>query len=367
MKTYCPYRIAPLGAHIDHQYGVVSGCAINLGIHFEYEKLSSNKIILTSNDYDDEIAFYLDGNLERNYDWADYFRGIIKFLSYNYIVNKGLRGCFNGDLPSGGISSSSSSQIAFLLAICNINNIKLSNEDIINLIFRVENEYMNLSVGILDPSCEVLSRQNSLLFLDTLTNYQLIIENNDFNNKYQFVVIYSGVKRNLINSRYNERVNELKSCYDKLDIENKYCYRLRDIPDYYFNNNKDKLNEVELKRGTHYFTEMNRLKKGLQAWRNNDIYTFGKLMNESCLSSINNYECGSNYLIDLFNIARSIEGVLGFRFLGAGFNGSCLMVVEKDKVNSIEDMIKSKYLSMHSELIGAFKFVLVEITDGIDV
>lgn len=30
MKTYCPYRIAPLGAHIDHQYGVVSGCAIDL-------------------------------------------------------------------------------------------------------------------------------------------------------------------------------------------------------------------------------------------------------------------------------------------------------------------------------------------------
>ena len=36
---------------------------------------------------------------------------------------------------------------------------------------------MNLSVGILDTSCEVLSKANSLLFLDTLTNYQLIIEN----------------------------------------------------------------------------------------------------------------------------------------------------------------------------------------------
>lgn len=286
MKTYCPYRIAPLGAHIDHQYGVVSGCAINLGIHFNYEELNSNKIFLTSNDYDNEIIFNINDNLIRNNDWADYFRGIIKYIKNKYIINKGLKGNFKGDLPPGGISSSSSSQIAFLLAICNINNIKLSKEEIIDIVYRVEKEFMNLSIGLLDPSCEVLSKSNSLLFLDTLTNYQLIIENNAFNNEYQFIVIYSGVKRNLINSKYNDRVNELKSCYDKLNIEKKYCNRLRDIPDYYFVNNKDKLDEIELKRGTHYFTEMNRVKLGLQAWRNNDMNTFGRLMNESCISSI---------------------------------------------------------------------------------
>lgn len=367
MKTYCPYRIAPLGAHIDHQYGVVSGCAINLGIHFNYEELNSNIIILTSNDYDNEIIFDINDNLNRNNDWADYFRGIIKYMNNKYIINKGLKGHFKGDLPPGGISSSSSSQIAFLLAICNINNIKLSKQEIIDIVYKVEKEYMNLSVGILDPSCEVLSKANSLLFLDTLTNYPLIIENKEFNNKYQFVVIYSGVKRHLINSKYNERVNELKSCYDKLDIENKHCNRLRDIPDYYFINNKDKLNEIELKRGTHYFTEMDRVKKGLQAWRNNDINTFGKLMIESCLSSINHYESGSKYLIDLFNIVKDIEGVLGIRFLGAGFNGSSLALVEKDKIKYIENILRDKYISVYPELKGSFKFIPVEITDGIDI
>lgn len=367
MKTYCPYRIAPLGAHIDHQYGVVCGCAINLGIHFNYKELKSNEIILTSNDYNDEIIFNINDNLNRNNDWADYFRGIIKYIKNKYRINKGLKGYFKGDLPPGGISSSSSSQIAFLLAICNINNIKLTRNEIIDTVYKVEREYMNLSVGILDPSCEVLSKANSLLFLDTLTNYQLIIENKEFNNKYQFVVIYSGVKRHLINSKYNERVNELKSCYDKLDIDNKYCNRLRDIPDYYFINNKDKLNEIELKRGTHYFTEMDRVKKGLQAWRNNDINTFGKLMNESCLSSIYNYESGSNYLIDLFNITKEINGVLGIRFLGAGFNGSSLALVEQDKIEYIENILRDKYLSIYPELKNSFRFIPVEMTDGVDI
>ena len=32
----CPYRISPLGAHIDHQYGKINGLAIDKGIHMAY-------------------------------------------------------------------------------------------------------------------------------------------------------------------------------------------------------------------------------------------------------------------------------------------------------------------------------------------
>lgn len=31
--AFCPYRISPLGAHIDHQYGKINGLAIDKGIH----------------------------------------------------------------------------------------------------------------------------------------------------------------------------------------------------------------------------------------------------------------------------------------------------------------------------------------------
>ena len=29
--AFCPYRISPLGAHIDHQYGKINGLAIDKG------------------------------------------------------------------------------------------------------------------------------------------------------------------------------------------------------------------------------------------------------------------------------------------------------------------------------------------------
>ena len=34
--AFCPYRISPLGAHIDHQFGKINGLAIDKGIHFAY-------------------------------------------------------------------------------------------------------------------------------------------------------------------------------------------------------------------------------------------------------------------------------------------------------------------------------------------
>ena len=32
--AFCPYRISPLGAHIDHQYGKINGLAIDKGRSF---------------------------------------------------------------------------------------------------------------------------------------------------------------------------------------------------------------------------------------------------------------------------------------------------------------------------------------------
>lgn len=42
--TFCPYRICPLGAHVDHQFGKVTGFAIDKGITFEYSPTEDGSI-----------------------------------------------------------------------------------------------------------------------------------------------------------------------------------------------------------------------------------------------------------------------------------------------------------------------------------
>ncbi|MDD4302377.1 MAG: galactokinase family protein, partial [Sphaerochaeta sp.] len=31
--AYAPYRVCPLGAHIDHQYGIITGFALDKGVY----------------------------------------------------------------------------------------------------------------------------------------------------------------------------------------------------------------------------------------------------------------------------------------------------------------------------------------------
>lgn len=46
--AFCPYRISPLGAHIDHQYGKINGLAIDKGIHMAYHPKQNGVVELHS-------------------------------------------------------------------------------------------------------------------------------------------------------------------------------------------------------------------------------------------------------------------------------------------------------------------------------
>ena len=61
--SFCPYRVCPLGAHIDHQYGIVSGFALDKGIEIEYEKTTDGKIYLESYDFEKKVEFAFNKNL----------------------------------------------------------------------------------------------------------------------------------------------------------------------------------------------------------------------------------------------------------------------------------------------------------------
>ena len=54
--AFCPYRISPLGAHIDHQLGVINGLAIDKGIHIAYSKKMNGVIELQSLNFPKELS-----------------------------------------------------------------------------------------------------------------------------------------------------------------------------------------------------------------------------------------------------------------------------------------------------------------------
>lgn len=106
-----------------------------------------------------------------------------------------------------------------------------------------------------------------------------------------------------------------------------YASSLSDITPEQYEKLKHLLPEHLQRRAAHFFSERGRVQRGVDAWRTGDLAQFGHCVSESGLSSIRNYECGNEPLIQLREILLKTPGVLGARFSGAGFRGCCVALV----------------------------------------
>ena len=99
-----PYRICPLGAHIDHQLGPVTAMAIDRGVLFAYAPATDREVRLSSLDFAGQTQFQLDAiPPRRDGDWGNYPRGAAQVLGRRYPLSVGLRGITAGRLGEGGL------------------------------------------------------------------------------------------------------------------------------------------------------------------------------------------------------------------------------------------------------------------------
>ena len=122
--AFCPYRISPLGAHIDHQYGKINGLAIDKGIYIAYSRKENGVVELQSLQFPKRAQFHIREIPEKKVgDWADYCRGAAKVLAEKWPLRYGISAVIEGVLPIGGLSSSASVIIAFMSALAAVNGI----------------------------------------------------------------------------------------------------------------------------------------------------------------------------------------------------------------------------------------------------
>lgn len=210
--AFCPYRISPLGAHIDHQYGKINGLAIDKGIHMAYHPKQNGVVELQSLNFPKRAQFFVNAvPEEKQGDWADHLRGAAKMLGEKYRLKVGLSGIIEGSLPIGGLSSSASVIICFLSALCKVNGIHLEPMEMILTAKAAENQYVGVACGKLDQSCEVLSKKNHLLYLDTKDDSYELIPTSEKMKPYKVAIFFSGLERSLKNSKYNLRQDECKA------------------------------------------------------------------------------------------------------------------------------------------------------------
>ena len=376
-----PYRVCPLGAHVDHQHGLVTGFAINKGVDLWFNVREDAKVKLSSLSFEGTVEFDLAKRTEvREKHWGDYARGAKYALKKRFELTHGIEGVIKGSLPVGGLSSSAAVLIAYVMAFAKANGIRLQPFEVVQIASEAEREYIGLNNGILDQACIALGKKNELLFLDCDTNEYRHIKFGGANASlpkqggleglFEIGIFFSGLTRSLVNSDYNLRVFECKTAawnmlaYHEQPLKTFDKTFLRDIPKETFDKTRDMMPSRFARRAEHFYSEYRRVRQGVTAWETGNLQLFGKLSFDSCESSIHNYECGSPELISIYNIMRPLQGVYGGRFSGAGFKGAVIALVDPSYKEEIEKTLTEQYLKEYPEYTDTFKVYWVQPDDG---
>jgi galacturonokinase len=363
-----PYRICPLGAHIDHQGGSVLGMTINAFTLMAFIPAKNGVVRLRSRNYPGTVTFDIADIAESTGSfWGVYPRAAVLALQEKYNIKHGISGLVDGMLPGCGLSSSASVLLAYLHALADVNSLEIEPWEFVQLTHQAEKKYIGLNNGILDQTSIVFGKKGYLLHIDTVGEKVTYLAEGLGEDNYRIIVAFSGHSRELTTSGYNSRVDECRMAAQKLSqlAGRVPSELLSGVAQEDFNRFGDELETNLAKRSKHYFSESQRVTDGVLAWQRNSIEEFGRLMNESCRSSMEQYECGIQPICDLQQIVSSTEGVLGSRFMGGGFGGCVVGLVQPDHAAVAINNIRDSYQKLHPEVGEQANVYLARSSDGV--
>ena len=74
---FAPYRVCPIGAHVDHQHGLVTGFAIDKGVDLWFNVRDDEMVNLSSRTFEGDVSFEITKPSQiKERHWGDYARGL---------------------------------------------------------------------------------------------------------------------------------------------------------------------------------------------------------------------------------------------------------------------------------------------------
>lgn len=342
---FAPGRVNLIGEHTDYNGGHVFPCALTIGTYAAVAKRDDMLVRLYSLNFENTgiIEADLSKALTPEYDWANYPLGVMwAFDKRGMKMTHGMDIMIAGDIPAGsGLSSSASFEVLTGYILRDMFGFDVTNQDLALIGQYSENNFNGMNCGIMDQFASAMGKADNAIFLDTATlNFEyapIKLEG------AKIVVTNSLVKHSLVTSAYNDRRNESAAALKALQTVIK-CDTLGDLSEEEFEANKDAIkDEIAKKRGKHAVYENQRTIKAVEALKNNDLETFGKLMNASHVSLRDDYETSCPECDILAETAWNIPGVIGSRITGGGFGGCTVSIVKDEAVDTFKETITRVY------------------------
>lgn len=359
---FAPGRVNIIGEHTDYNGGLVLPSAISFGTYLAVAPNNDGRIRLQTTNFPYKADISLNDLGKKHEDhWVNYPLGVFdQFIRRDINIVAGLDMLYSGDIPNGaGLSSSASIELVTAVALNDIYKAGIDRLDLVKMSQLAENQFVGMQCGIMDQFAVGMGKANSAIFLNCRTlDYELVpLDLND----HSIVIMNTNKRRELADSKYNERVSEcasalqsLRTVKDMVDLSDISLKEFEDIGDVI-------TNPVIYRRARHVISENNRVRLSVAALKRGDLITLGQLMNDSHESLRHDYQVTGAELDTIVNAARKIKGVLGARMTGAGFGGCAIAIVDNRYVEAVINKVGPAY---ENEIGLKAVFYVAKVGDG---
>ena len=364
-----PGRVNLIGEHIDYCGGCVMPAALTMGTTIVARKRNDDIIRLRATDLDIVVETTIADmhQLKGKLKWGDYQIGVaLELVKAGYDIT----GCdmlYHDTVPhGGGLSSSAAIEVSTALCLATFANekAKVSKEiDMVEMALisqRAEHNFIDVKCGIMDQFASAMGRKDHAIYLNcsTLEYEHIPLVLNDA----KIVLTNTNVKHSLGSSKYNERRGECEEGLRALQSVVPGVQCLAEVSVDMFEKHKSSItNPTTQKRIKHVVYECARVRQSAEALKQNDIAAFGRYINQSHDSLMNDYEVTCPELDFAVSKAREIDGVYGVRMTGAGFGG-CTVAVVAD--SAVEDYVEKVGAAFLNKFGHEASFYVTEIGDG---
>ncbi|GHF49415.1 galactokinase [Deinococcus metalli] len=316
-----PGRVNLLGEHTDYQGGFVLPTAIPQRTTVSVARNGSAEHVLHSANSHKTLRVTVG---EVGTDFAPYLTGCLNLCG----VQEGMDVYVQGNVPSGGLSSSAALEVAALRALRTLYGLALDDVALALRGVQVEHEFVGVQCGVMDQMASSLADTTTMLLIDTRSLERRAVP---FPEGAEVLVIDSGVPRRLAESGYNERRAQVEEASRLLGVT-----ELRDVTDVAA---LDGLPELLKKRARHVVTENARVLAGLGA----DAAAFGQLMNASHTSLRDDYEVSHPQVDTLVALLQAHPDIFGARMTGAGFGGAVVALARAGQAAAAAQAVLASY------------------------
>ena len=340
---FSPCRINLIGDHTDYNGGHVFPCALGFGTYGAVRKRNDSLMKFASGNFSLRVEADINNLIyNEEHGWANYLKGTaFEFIKAGYEIG-GLDLYIEGDIPnSAGLSSSASIELLMGAALDKLYDCGMDRIKMIKLCQRAENQYMGMNCGILDQYAVGMGKPDNGLLLDCL---KIEHEYVPLDLKgYKLIIANTNTPRNLTNSEYNTRRTACERSLADLRSGLAINY-LCELSESEFELNKWLIkNDTARKRAEHVVFENARTLKAVDKLKAGDLFSFGRLMNESHISLRDLFEVTIPNLDIMVETAWGIQGVLGSRMTGGGFGGCTISLVKEENAEEFIALSEGVY------------------------